>query len=53
MHINPKGFMQAILMGGRRHKKLNLVVEFSNSIFIKFYFKAYWDSICIQNKLSY
>ena len=28
-------------MYGRRHKKLNLLIEFSNSIFIKFCFKAY------------
>ena len=34
-------FIQAILMSGRPHKKLNLLIEFSNSIFIKFYFKAY------------
>ena len=36
------GFIQAILMSGRRYKKLSLLIEFSNSIFIKFYFKAYW-----------
>ena len=46
-----QGFIQAILMSGRRHKKLNLLIEFS--IFIKFYFKAYWRWICIQNKLAY
>ena len=38
---NIQGFIQAILMYGRRHKKLNLLIEFSNSIFIKFCFKAY------------
>ena len=46
-----QGFIQAILMSGRRHKKLNLLIEFS--IFIKFYFKAYWRLTCIQNKLAY
>ena len=35
-----QGFVQAILMSSRRHKKLNLLIEFSNSIFIKFCFKA-------------
>ena len=34
-------FIQTILMSGRRHKNLNLLIEFSNSIFIKFCFKAY------------
>ena len=38
--------MQAILMSGRRHKKLNLLIEFWNSIFIKRHFKAY------ENKLD-
>ena len=28
-------------MIGRQHKKLNLLIEFSKSIFIKYYFKAY------------
>ena len=36
--------VQEILMCGRRHKK----IKFSNSIFIKFYFKAYWRWTCIQ-----
>ena len=36
-----QGFIQAILMSVRRHKKLNLLIEFSNSIFIKFYLKTY------------
>ena len=38
-------FIHAILMSVKRHKKLNLLIEFekfSNSIFIKFYFKAFW-----------
>ena len=34
-------------------KKPNLLIEFSNSIFIKFYFKAYWCWTCIQNKSAY
>ena len=33
-----QGFIQAIFMSGRRHKKLSLI-EFSNSIYIKCYFK--------------
>ena len=37
-----QGFIQAILMSVRRHKQLNLLTEFWNSIFIKFYFKAFW-----------
>ena len=39
--LQQQGFIQAILMSGRRHKKLNLLIEFSNAIFIKFYFKAH------------
>ena len=35
-------FIQAVLMSSRRHKKLNLPIKFSNSIFIKCDFKAYW-----------
>ena len=42
LSILSQEFIQAILTFGRRHKKLNLLIEFSNSIFIKFYFKAYW-----------
>ena len=45
-------FILAILMSGRKHKKLNLLIEFSNSIFIKFYLKASWCWTCIQNKLA-
>ena len=43
-HLNNhlQGFIQAISMSGRRHKKLNLQIEFSNSIFIKFCFKGFW-----------
>ena len=40
--IHQQGFIQAILMSVRRHKKFNLLIEFSNRIFIKFYFKANW-----------
>ena len=30
-----QGFIQAVLMSGRRHRKLNLLIEFKNSIFKK------------------
>ena len=46
-------FIQAILMSGRRHKKLNLIIRFPSPIFIIFLKKAYWFSTCIQNKLAY
>ena len=39
--IGRQGLIQAILMSTRRYEKLNLVIEFSNSIPIKIYFKAY------------
>ena len=42
--VGTQGFIQAILMSGRRHKKLNLLIEFSNSIFMKFYFKAHFKA---------
>ena len=32
---------------GKYHKKLSVLTEFLNSIFIKFYFKAYWCWTCI------
>ena len=51
--LEGQGFIQAILMPGRQQKKLNLLTEFSNLIFVKFYFKAYWCWICLQNKLAY
>ena len=35
-----QGFIKAILMSGKLHKKLNLLIEFSNSFFIKCHFKA-------------
>ena len=34
-----QGFIQAILMSSRQHKKLDLLTEFYNSIFIKFILK--------------
>ena len=37
-----QGFIQGILMSGRRHKRRNVLIEFPNSIFIKIYLKAYW-----------
>ena len=40
-------------MSDRQHKKLNLLINFPNSIFIKFDVKAYWRRTCIQNKLAY
>ena len=46
-------FVQATLMSVRQHKKLNLLIEFSNSILVKFYFKVCWRRTCIQNKLAY
>ena len=52
-HLNIQAFIQAVLMSGRRHKKLNLLIDFWNSIFMKFYFIAYWHWTCIQNKLAY
>ena len=42
------GFIQAILMSVRWHKKLT---EFWNSIFIKSYFKAFWHWNYVQNTL--
>ena len=45
-----------ILMYGRRHKKLNLLNEFPNSVFnfdfLFIYFQAYWRCTSIQNKLA-
>ena len=35
-----QGLIQAFLKSGRQHKKLNLLTEFSNSVFTKIYFKA-------------
>ena len=48
-------FIPAILISARRHKKLYLLIEFWNSMFTKFYFKAYRNSLAssyIQNKLA-
>ena len=36
----------------RQHKKLNLLIEFSNSIFIKFYLKAFWCCYFVQNTFT-
>ena len=38
-HILIQRFIQAILVSVRRHKKLNPLIEFSNSIFTNFVFK--------------
>ena len=38
--IITQGFIQAILMSGRWLKKFSLLIEFPNSILIKFHFKA-------------
>ena len=34
-------------------KKTRSSIEFSNSIFIKFYFKAFWHRHFFQNTLAY
>ena len=52
-NVAKQEFIQAILMSSRQHKKLNLLIEFSNSIFRKFYFKAYWHWTYIQYKIGY
>ena len=36
------GIYPSNLMLGTRYKNFNLLIEFSNSILIKFDFKAYW-----------
>ena len=44
-NLYKQGFIQAILMSVRQHKTLNLLIQFSNSIFTnlhKFYFQACW-----------
>ena len=46
-------FIWAVLMSGRWHKKLSLLIKLSNSIFIKFDVKPFWCWVCIQNKESY
>ena len=51
--FSDQGFIQAILKSGRQHKNLNLLIEFSNSIFKKLCFKAYWRWTYIQNKRAY
>ena len=47
-----QGFIQAICVSGKYYEKLNLLIEFTNLDFIKFYFKAYWSGISIQIKLA-
>ena len=50
-----QGFIQAILMSRWWHQKLNFLIEFWNSIFIRFYVKhieMVWLQACIQNKLA-
>ena len=49
LSISHQGFIQTILMSAKRHKKTNLLIEFSNSIFIKFCFKTDF----VQNTLVY
>ena len=41
-------FIQVNLMSVRRHKKLNLLILLSNSIFINFYFKAFGIEIFLK-----
>ena len=48
-----QGFIQTILMSIRQQKKLNLLIEFSNPIFIKFYFKVLWRWNFVQNTLTF
>ena len=48
-----QGFIQTFLMSIRQHKKLKPLIEFSISIFIKFYFKACWHWNFVQNTLAY
>ena len=38
--ITSQGFTQAILMSGRRHKELNLLIEFWSSILMKCFFAS-------------
>ena len=52
LDIVKQGFIQAIMISGTLHKKLNLLIEFWNSIFIKNFFKAYENRLAsklIQN----
>ena len=44
-----QGFIQEALMFSRWYKKPNLLIKFSNSIFIKFCLKTYWYWTCIQS----
>ena len=51
VHKAGAGIYPSNFVSVRRHKKLNLLTEFSNSIFIKFYFKAFWHWKFVQNWL--
>ena len=39
--ITKQEFIQGILMSGKWHQKINLLIQFWNWIFMKFYFEAY------------
>ena len=43
-----QGFIQAILMSVRLHKNPDLLMEFSNSVFVKFYFKQFGVEITFK-----
>ena len=43
-----QGFIQAILMSVRLHKNLDFLMEFSNSVFVKFYFKQFGVEITFK-----
>ena len=43
--IRVQEFIQTILVSGRLHKKVNLLIEFSNLIFIKFSFIQFESSL--------
>ena len=45
INIRVQEFIQTILVSGRLHKKVNLLIEFSNLIFIKFSFIQFESSL--------
>ena len=53
LEVRYRGFIQAILMSVRQHEKVDLLIEFWKSIFIKFYFKKFWHWNFVQNTLAY
>ena len=53
LEVRYRGFIQAILMSVRQHEKVDLLIEFSKSIFIKFYFQKFWHWNFVQNTLAY